>query len=56
MALNKRRRPNRTTDVDVVVVREGKNLKRQVLSGVLGAIGKRSLGIATRAWWNPRRG
>jgi hypothetical protein len=45
-ALNKRRRPNGTTDVDVVVVREGKNLKGRVLSGVLGTIGKRSLGKA----------
>ena len=31
------------TDVDVVIVREGKNLKGRVLSGVLGTIGKRSL-------------
>ena len=34
------------TDVDVVIVREGKNLKGRVLSGVLGTIGKRSLGKA----------
>jgi len=34
------------TDVDVVIVREGKNLKGRVLSGVLGIIGKRSLGKA----------
>ena len=34
------------TDVDVVIVREGKNLKGPVLSGVLGTIGKRSLGKA----------
>jgi hypothetical protein len=38
-----KRQPNGTTDVDVVIVREGKNLKGRVLSGVLGTIGKRSL-------------
>ncbi|MDT5208440.1 MAG: hypothetical protein QOF67_855 [Mycobacterium sp.] len=32
--------PNGTTDVDVVIVREGKNLKGQVLAGVLGSVGK----------------
>jgi hypothetical protein len=37
---------NGMTDVDVVIVREGKNLKGRVLSGVLGTIGKRSLGTA----------
>jgi hypothetical protein len=41
-----RRQPNGTTDVDVVIVRDGKNLKGLVLSGVLGTIGKRSLGKA----------
>jgi hypothetical protein len=40
------RRPDGTTDVDVIIVREGKNLKGRVLSGVLGTIGKRSLGKA----------
>src|SRR5262249_27201064 len=35
-----------TTDVDVVIVREGKNLKGRVLSGVLGTVGKRVLGKA----------
>ena len=39
-------RPDGTTDVDVVIVREGKNLKGRVLSGVLGTIGKHSLGKA----------
>jgi hypothetical protein len=34
------------TDVDVVIVREGKNLKGKVLAGVLGTAGKRSLGKA----------
>lgn len=34
------------TDVDVVIIREGKNLKGRVLSNVLGTIGKRSLGKA----------
>ncbi len=32
--------PNGTTDVDVVIVREGKNVKGHVLSGVLGTVGK----------------
>ena len=37
------RRPNGTTDVDAVVVREGKNLKGRILGFVLGTIGKRVL-------------
>ena len=36
-------RPNHTTDVDVVVVREGKNFKGRVLELVVGSVGKRSL-------------
>jgi hypothetical protein len=40
------RGPNGITDVDVVIVREGKNFKGRVLSGVLGTIGKRSLAKA----------
>ena len=40
------RRPKGTTDVDVVVVREGKNLKGRLLAIVLGTIGKRVLGKA----------
>jgi hypothetical protein len=39
-------RTDGTTDVDVTIIREGKNLKGLVLSGVLGTIGKRSLGKA----------
>ena len=35
--------PNGTTDVDVVVVREGKNLKGRLLAIVVGAVGKRTL-------------
>lgn len=35
--------PNGTTDVDVVIVREGKNFKGRVLSGILGTVGKRTL-------------
>jgi hypothetical protein len=35
-----RRQPNGTTDVDLVVVREGKNLKGRALGIVLGTIGK----------------
>jgi hypothetical protein len=38
------RQPNGTTDVDVVVVREGKNLKGRALGLVLGIFGKRVLG------------
>ena len=35
--------PDGLTDVDVVIVREGKNFKGRVLSGVLGTVGKHSL-------------
>ena len=38
------RQPNGTTDIDVVVIREGKNLKGRML--VLGTIGRRVLGRA----------
>jgi hypothetical protein len=38
-----RRQPNGTTDIDVVIVREGKNLKGRLFAGVVGTIGKRSL-------------
>ena len=34
------RHPNGTTDVDVVVVREGKNLKGRLLSLVLKTVGR----------------
>jgi hypothetical protein len=34
------RRPDGTTDVDAVVVREGKNLRGRVLGLVLGTVGK----------------
>ena len=34
------RQPNGTTDVDVVIVREGKNLKGKVLGLVLGTVGR----------------
>jgi hypothetical protein len=37
------RRPDGRTDVDAVVVREGKNLKGRLLGFVLGTIGKRVL-------------
>jgi hypothetical protein len=36
-------RPDGTTDVDVVIVREGKNFRGRVLSGVLGTVRKRTL-------------
>jgi hypothetical protein len=38
------RQPDGTTDVDVLVVREGKNLKGRVLGLALGIFGKRVLG------------
>ena len=34
------RQPDGTTDIDVVIVREGKNLKGKVLGFVLGTIGR----------------
>ena len=37
------RRPDGLTDIDVVVVRDGKNLKGRVLGLVLGTIGRRVL-------------
>jgi hypothetical protein len=37
------RQPNKTTGVDVVVVREGKNLKGRALAIVVGIAGKRML-------------
>jgi hypothetical protein len=40
------RQPDGTTDVDVVVVREGKNIKGRVLAVLLGIAGKRVLGKA----------
>jgi hypothetical protein len=38
------RQPDGTTDVDAVVVRDGKNFKGQVLGAMLGIFGKRVLG------------
>jgi hypothetical protein len=38
--------PDGTTDVDVVIVRQGKNLRGRALSFVLGTVGKRVLGKA----------
>jgi hypothetical protein len=35
--------PDGTTQIDVALVREGKNFKGRVVAGVLGSIGKRSL-------------
>ena len=37
------RRLDGTTDVDLVIVREGKNLKGRILSGLLGTVAKGSL-------------
>lgn len=39
-------RPDGRTDIDVVVIREGKNLKGRALAVVVGIIGKRYLGKA----------
>ena len=38
------RRPNGTTDVDVVVVREGKNLKGRLIAVAVSIIGQQFLG------------
>ncbi|WP_244626660.1 hypothetical protein [Bradyrhizobium ivorense] len=38
-----RRQPDGTTDIDVVVVRDGKNLMGRLLGFVLGTIGRRVL-------------
>jgi hypothetical protein len=43
------RRPNGTTDIDVVVVRDGKNLRGWILGFVLGTIGR---GVLERAFEN----
>src|ERR1041385_4960278 len=43
------RRPDGQTDIDVVVVREGKNFKGRVLGFVLGTIGK---GVLEKAFAN----
>ena len=42
------RKPDGTTDVDVVVVREGKNLKGRLLGVVVGTVGKGMLEKAFR--------
>ena len=41
-----KRRPDGKTDIDLVTVREGKNLKGRVLGFVLGTVGKGVLGKA----------
>jgi len=43
------RRPNGTTDIDVAVIRDGKNLKGWILGLVLATIGK---GVLERAFAN----
>src|SRR5260221_9725896 len=43
------RQPNGTTDIDVVVVRDGKNLKGRMLGFVVGTIGR---GVLERAFAN----
>jgi len=43
------RRPNGLTDIDLVVVRDGKNLKGRMLGLVVGTIGK---GVLERAFQN----
>jgi hypothetical protein len=42
------RRPDGTTDVDEVIVREGKNVKGRVIAVGLGIVGKRFLGKQLR--------
>jgi hypothetical protein len=46
------RRPNGLTDIDVVVVRDGKNFKGWILGFVLGTIGR---GVLERAFENSVR-
>jgi hypothetical protein len=41
---NLTRQPNGMTDVDVVIVRDGKNFKGKVLGAMLGTVGNRVLG------------
>src|SRR6266550_4550206 len=43
------RQPDGTTDIDVVVVRDGKNLKGRVLGFVLGTVGR---GVLEKAFEN----
>jgi hypothetical protein len=43
------RRPNGTTDIDVVIVRDGKNLKGRALSFIVRTIGR---GVLERAFVN----
>jgi len=43
------RKPDGTTDIDVVVIREGKNFKGRLLGFVLGTIGK---GVLEKAFRN----
>ena len=43
------RQPNGTTDIDVVIVREGKNLKGRVLGLIVGTIGQ---GVLKKAFQN----
>ena len=43
------RRPHGTTDIDVVVVRDGKNLKGRLLGFVLGTVGR---GVLDKAFEN----
>src|ERR1043165_7983642 len=40
------RQPDSTTDIDLIVVRDGKNLKGRLLGLVVGTIGRRVLGKA----------
>jgi hypothetical protein len=46
------RRPDGLTDIDVVVVRDGKNLKGRLLGFVLGTVGK---GVLEKAFKNSVR-
>ena len=39
-------RPDGMTDIDVVLIRQGKNFKGRVIAGFLGTIGKHSLATA----------
>ena len=44
-----KRQPNGTTDIDVVIIRDGKNLKGRILGLIVGTIGK---GVLEKAFKN----
>ncbi|MGZ4619590.1 MAG: hypothetical protein ACXV3F_12940 [Frankiaceae bacterium] len=49
------RKPSGTTEVDAVVIREGKNFKGHMLGALLGSVGRRSLAKAFAKTAKPPR-